>query len=278
MTNHIAVKAAPATTGNGLLGSDPSGKKIPDAHTEKVSQQQLAPASWRDVLPVHPAANLSPQWSHDALVELGKNINTNGLQVPLVLWAKTPKDAEDGKLYLLDGRSRLTAMEMAGIEVVKQGKLNISGICEIAENVRCVETRYGGDPYEIVLSLNVHRRHLTPEQKRDLIAKALKEKPELSNRQIAEQEKVSPHTVSATRAKLEATEQIAQLKKTVGKDGKLRPARKSAGSLNGSTPTAPNKSEKALAEFKYACQQYLPKMTTEHRSEAVTFVAGLVSS
>ena len=60
MARLIAVKAAPATTGNDLRGSESSGKKTPNAHTEKVSQHQLVPARWRDVLPVHPAAELFP--------------------------------------------------------------------------------------------------------------------------------------------------------------------------------------------------------------------------
>ena len=38
------------------------------------------------------------------------------------------------------------------------------------------------DPYAYVLSANVHRRHLTAEQKRELIAKVLKAQPEKSNR------------------------------------------------------------------------------------------------
>jgi hypothetical protein len=42
-----------------------------------------------------------------------------------------------------------------------------------------------GDPYAFVISANIRRRHLTAEQKRDLIAKVLKAQPRKSNRQIA---------------------------------------------------------------------------------------------
>ena len=41
------------------------------------------------------------------------------------------------------------------------------------------------DPYAYVLSVNVRRRHLTAEQKRDLIETLLKRDPSKSNRQIA---------------------------------------------------------------------------------------------
>ena len=36
----------------------------------------------------------------------------------------------------------------------------------------------GIDPYDFVLTANLHRRHLTADQKRDLIVKVLKAKPE----------------------------------------------------------------------------------------------------
>ena len=85
-----------------------------------------------------------------------------------------------------------------------------------------VATVIEGDPYAYVISANIHRRHLTAEQKRDLIAKVLKATPDRSNRQIAETVKASHVTVGAVRATLESTGQIDQLKKTIGKDGKAR--------------------------------------------------------
>ena len=48
------------------------------------------------------------------------------------------------------------------------------------DNVIC------GDLYALVLSYNVHRRHLTAEQRRELIAKVLKATPQKSNRKIAD--------------------------------------------------------------------------------------------
>jgi hypothetical protein len=41
--------------------------------------------SWRDVLPVHPAADLFPMMSPDELKVLGEDIKRNGLEVPIVL-------------------------------------------------------------------------------------------------------------------------------------------------------------------------------------------------
>jgi hypothetical protein len=72
------------------------------------------------------------------------------------------------------------------------------------------------------LSANIHRRHLTAEQKRELIAKVLKAQPSKSNRTIAKQAKVDDKTVAVVRGKLEATAEIPQLTKTIGADGKTR--------------------------------------------------------
>ena len=50
-----------------------------------------------------------------------------------------------------------------------------------------------------MLSANIHRRHLTAEQKREIIAAVLKAQPEKSNRTIAKQTKVDDKTVAAVR-------------------------------------------------------------------------------
>jgi hypothetical protein len=75
---------------------------------------------WRDLIQVHPAAELFPMMSEDELRELGNDIEKNGLQHAVVFW--TPTRREDlpyrGKnkgrpkqKYLLDGRNRLEAIQ-----------------------------------------------------------------------------------------------------------------------------------------------------------------------
>jgi hypothetical protein len=80
----------------------------------------------------------------------------------------------------------------------------------------------------LVDDLNLHRRHLTPEQRREYVAKVLKDKPQRSNRQVAAQTGTDHKTVGAVRVKLEATGEIPQLQGTEGRDGKVRPARQKA--------------------------------------------------
>ena len=76
----------------------------------------------------------------------------------------------------------------------------------------------GGDPYALALSYNVHRRHLTPEQKRELIANVLKATPEKSNNQIAKQVKTHDKAVAKVRGDLEASFGDPE----VGEDGRRR--------------------------------------------------------
>ena len=86
--------------------------------------------------------------------------------------------------------------------------------------------RAHGDPYEYVLSVNAHRRHLTPEQKREVIAKILQARPEKSDRQIAKQVKVDHKTVGAVRGKQEDVGKIPHVEKRTDTRGRAQPARK----------------------------------------------------
>src|SRR5947199_9810340 len=87
----------------------------------------------------------------------------------------------------------------------------------------CDELECGRDPYDLVLSLNVHRRHLTNEQKRDLIAKVLKAKPELSDRQIADKTGTSHPTVAKIRDQLEASGDVERITTSIDTLGREQP-------------------------------------------------------
>jgi hypothetical protein len=41
--------------------------------------------SWRERLPIHPAAELFPPLSHEELLALGEDIKNNGLQTPIAV-------------------------------------------------------------------------------------------------------------------------------------------------------------------------------------------------
>jgi hypothetical protein len=65
--------------------------------------------TWRNILKIHPAADLFPLMSPEELRVLGKDIGANGLTSPIVLWRD-----QSGIVFLLDGRNRLDAIELEG--------------------------------------------------------------------------------------------------------------------------------------------------------------------
>lgn len=97
-----------------------------------------------DALGVHPAARLFPLMQGPELGLLIEDIEANGLREPIVLY--------DGQI--LDGRNRLRACELAGIEP------------------RFVEWDGAGSPVAFVMSRNLHRRHLNESQRSIIGARA----------------------------------------------------------------------------------------------------------
>jgi hypothetical protein len=181
-----------------------------DSEMDYVSRSDK-PFVWRNHLKVHPAAELFPLLSPDELKTLADDIKAHGLAQRVVF---------DQNGALLDGRNRLDALALVGLlELTPDG-----------HNVRVKGADAGigwkllddPDPYDVVISLNAHRRHLTSEQKRELIAKVLKAKPEQSNRAIAKQVKTDGKTVASVRREMVSTAEIPQLEKTIGTDGRTR--------------------------------------------------------
>jgi N6-adenosine-specific RNA methylase IME4 len=137
------------------------------------------------VLPVHPAAELFPLMSEAELRELGEDIKTNGLQVPITLLytgtspaGTSPERKDCTKYALLDGRNRLDAMELVGAQfklVWKKGRSDWSWQLfsdEVALPVLPVESLLHCDePVSHVISLNLKRRHLDESQRAMVAAK-----------------------------------------------------------------------------------------------------------
>jgi hypothetical protein len=150
-----------------------------------------APAtSWRNILPVHPAAELFPRMSPDELCELGEDMLENGVTSPIALWRADPK----AQLQMLDGINRLDAIELVTGCPVEVGPPSLMAGDFLATD-KVIVLDKTTDPYAYVISANIHRRHLNTGQKRELIARVLKADPNKSDRQIAANVKASPTTV-----------------------------------------------------------------------------------
>jgi ParB-like nuclease family protein len=175
---------------------------------------------WRDVLAIHPAAELFPLMSPDDLKALGEDIKKNGLTTPIAI--VSTKDTKGWHYKLVDGRNRLDAMELVGVPF---NLMFSPGGCRIDWNEKFFQSRViNSDPYAYVISANIHRRHLTAEQRRELITKLIKATPEKSDRQIAETVKASPTTVGAVRAK--ANGEVSKLDTRTDAKGVKQPATK----------------------------------------------------
>jgi hypothetical protein len=201
----------------------------------------MTPFDWRSHLKVHPAADEFELMSPEELRTLADDIKEHGLRSPIILCQEGWRD-KDGAIWLLDGRNRLDALALLGWlepprerskrepakkyrRFVRDNPLAISDECPCSDVPR-FQTYSNCDPYALALSLNIHRRHLKPEEKRDLIAKLLKAKPETSDRSIGEIVDADHKTVAKVRARLEDVGTIPHVEKRTDSKNRKQPAKK----------------------------------------------------
>lgn len=143
-----------------------------------------------------------PPLPYEQFMALRDNIAVNGVLVPILV------DGDGLVRKIIDGNYRKAIAEELGYdcpEIVQAGLTD--------EEKRT-----------LARALNLARRQLTQEQKRQLIADQLHETPERSNRWTGKQLGVHHATVASVRSEMEGTGQIIQLDRTIGEDGKPRPA------------------------------------------------------
>lgn len=124
-----------------------------------------------------------PRLTPDEYAELEQSIRENGVQVPITV-------GPDGRI--IDGHHR--------DEIARKYDLH------------CPRVTAQGDEQKLrslAFSLNLHRRHLTREQKRQIIAESLKADPQLSNREHARRTGANHETVQKVR---EATEESGEIR------------------------------------------------------------------
>ncbi|MBY0458206.1 MAG: ParB/RepB/Spo0J family partition protein, partial [Gemmataceae bacterium] len=121
------------------------------------------------------------------------------IMVPVVV-------ASDGEV--IDGKGRVRAADE--LKIKEYPREVVHGLDAEARRMRR-------------LSLNCVRRHLSAEQKREIVRATLRATPDLSNNHLGELTGVDGKTVARVREELEATLTVPKLTAFRGRDGKTRP-------------------------------------------------------
>jgi hypothetical protein len=157
---------------------------------------------------IHPAANLFPLMSEAELQELADDIKQHG-QHDHILYVLTVEQTarqrrshasravspylpderpNPDEVMILDGRNRLLACELAGVE---------------PQFRHAPEAGDSSDPIAFVISKNLQRRHLTAEQKAAIVLKAAKLSGELAKLEADAQERKQANLSKASREGVE---------------------------------------------------------------------------
>lgn len=140
-----------------------------------------------------------PDLTAEEYAELKADIARRGVMVAIEL---------DEQGNVLDGHHRLRACSELGI--VEYPKVIRAGLSEDEKRAHARK-------------LNIARRHLSQEQRRELIREQLRETPEKSDRQIAAGLGVSDKTVGAQRKELETRAEIPHVEASVDTLGRVQP-------------------------------------------------------
>lgn len=194
---------------------------------------------------------LLPPLSEAELEELRASIRENGVMVAVLV-------DEDGAV--IDGHHRQRIADELGIDYPVTQR---AGLTE-------------ADKRSLALSLNLHRRHLSREQKRDVIAASLVADPELSNRQHAERVGASHHTVGDVRDELEGRGQIAHVENRTDTLGRSAPATKPSRPI---AATVGSTSEAEVDRWVQAvsAHPFLDGLAPRHQVEAIDGARQLAS-
>jgi site-specific DNA-methyltransferase (adenine-specific) len=148
-----------------------------------------------------------PPLSPEEYQALKEDIRRNGVLVPV---------EKDERGNILDGHHRDRAwqeLKTQGVKLKDYPVIIRPGLTEAEK--RCHARR-----------LNLARRHLTRQQRRQLVADQLREAPALSNRATGAALGCDHKTVASVRAGLESGGEIPHLEEATGADGKSYPARR----------------------------------------------------
>ncbi len=199
-------------------------------------------AGWRSVWQVHSAVDLFPALAPDQLTDLAEDIRKNGLLHP-VIYCKKP----DGTHILIDGRSRLDALELLGLLKITNGQMTIDGMAD--GTWKREDPDAAADPIAYVISANIRRRHLDRDQRRSVLEQLIETDPTKSARQVARLAGVSPTTAVAVRDALVLRGDVSKLDTSTDSLGRQQPTHKVKAKMARASPPSrfltPNSSRRS---------------------------------
>lgn len=142
-----------------------------------------------------------PPLSMEEYNSLHDSIEQSGVQVPVVV---------DENGTVIDGHHRKKIATELGVECPTTTKAGLDGTAKRT----------------LALSLNLDRRHLNREQRRELIAASVKADPQLTNREHAKRTGVSPTTVGVIRQDMEEVGRVSKLDTRTDSRGYQQPVTK----------------------------------------------------
>jgi hypothetical protein len=145
-----------------------------------------------------PFVGALPPLTADEERELQADISARGVIVPVVI-----TDEQE----VIDGHNRLKIAAALGLPDVP---------------MKVFAGMTAAQKLEMAADLNLHRRQLTRQQMREIVAQKLRADPSRSNNAIAAEVGVDDKTVAATRTRLESTSEIPKLNRRRGRDGRAR--------------------------------------------------------
>lgn len=198
--------------------------------SEPILQMEWHVIPYTHVFKRHPLSGDFRIMTEDEFDRLVEDIKANGLRSPIVLAHDDTEAVEGDKGKVFDGWNRYLACVKAEVDL----------------KVRDYSAEIDGPLEAFAVSLNVHRRHLTSEEKRLRLEARLKADPGLSDRQIGAAVGMDHKTVAAMRQHFVDRGEIPHTGERTDTTGRKQAATKSPakGRTQRSKPARPLKAAK----------------------------------
>src|SRR5215831_12514276 len=164
----------------------------------RIDPENNAASAANQGLQFHPLADIFPLMEGEEFDALVADLKANGLREKMDLY--------EGKI--IDGRNRYRALRRLGIDPSADPSNYFRKAIyahAVGGDIKSHEQTNDDRVRAYVVSKNIHRRHLTGEQKQEALAKLVAAQPEKSDRALAKEAGVDHKTIAKARRKAEAT-------------------------------------------------------------------------